>query len=1047
MIYKNTIQSILTLILILVTGITASAQELQLSVPDSSGMVGEEITLPVYISDTGVSDDIYSYELKMTYNSSRLLAKEVITDNSISGSFGTIASNLDNSGEIFIAAAGASPMDTDGTLLFIRFELISGGSANVGFNNNDTFFNEPGTVPASFDNGWISIEPLPSFNVFPINSTIFVGDELNMNLSSGTGPVTWSIVDESVATVDEGGIVTGVDYGITEIIAVDVNGVPNSNTAQVDVRNIRINYENHDIFQGNEVSIPVYLENPNDVEIFAGVVEATWSNNLISSYSINTSGTLLEGTSTEVNTENDKFELGFARSSPLPSGDLPLFYLEVVASDDNTGNTFSVNHAEFNEGNISLLDTGRLRVITLPNLFLSPNNPTLVAGETQQFSVSNTTGPVEWSVSDPAVATIDENGLLTTLTGGMLQVFVEDSIGASTSSNTFLVYDGWVTTPDTTFFSGSTSMLPVRIDEMPAGKSVQAYEMNLSYNSDRMTFAGVSTANTFSEGWSVAENQGNGSVTLASAGVSGFTGPGTIVYLVFDIEPGLSNTTASFNISNLMLNEGDPAVRLQTPNIQITNQLGTPTLISPANNATGVSIDGELEWEAVAGATHYQLQISDSNTFNTILIDEEDLDQITFTYSLEHSSTYYWRVKAFMNQNESSWSSTFSFSTEEPVPGNVDLQSPADQATNIPVVTDFEWNTASDADLYEIQISESADFDPLTFDQVTDQTSLTVDDLAYSTNYNWRVRALNSNQTGEWSDIWSFTTTDPQPGQVLLSTPDDGATGLDTDVLFTWFPDENAVQYRIQISEDNTFSPASVEETLTDTSLTVTDLSTDTEFNWRVRAEFDDTNFGDWSEIWTFTTLPDLPGTVTLTYPVDETIQDEDTIEFQWQEVDGAGLYQIDVSETDDFSDILFSEELDETAQTFSGFEEKTYYWRVRAGNSAGWGAYSSSTFEVEMSTSSESLSEIPAELKLYQNYPNPFNPSSIIRFDLPGSERVKIEVYNTIGQQVAVITDQVYQAGKHQVSFDGSSLTSGIYIYRLTISDQALTRSMTLIK
>ena len=73
-----------------------------------------------------------------------------------------------------------------------------------------------------------------------------------------------------------------------------------------------------------------------------------------------------------------------------------------------------------------------------------------------------------------------------------------------------------------------------------------------------------------------------------------------------------------------------------------------------------------------------------------------------------------------------------------------------------------------------------------------------------------------------------------------------------------------------------------------------------------------------------------------------------------------------------------------------------------------------------------------PEEYKLYQNYPNPFNPTTTIQFTLPQSDNVILKVYNILGQEVATLINKNMKAGIHKVSFNASSLSSGIYIYKL---------------
>jgi len=88
-----------------------------------------------------------------------------------------------------------------------------------------------------------------------------------------------------------------------------------------------------------------------------------------------------------------------------------------------------------------------------------------------------------------------------------------------------------------------------------------------------------------------------------------------------------------------------------------------------------------------------------------------------------------------------------------------------------------------------------------------------------------------------------------------------------------------------------------------------------------------------------------------------------------------------------------------------------------------------------------------PATVELGQNYPNPFNPATTIEFTLPYPQDVRLTVYNILGQRVAIIAEGPQSAGTHQVQFNGTSLASGIYIYRLTAGSQSLTRKMVLVR
>ncbi|MBO6793136.1 MAG: N-acetylmuramoyl-L-alanine amidase [Balneolaceae bacterium] len=100
------------------------------------------------------------------------------------------------------------------------------------------------------------------------------------------------------------------------------------------------------------------------------------------------------------------------------------------------------------------------------------------------------------------------------------------------------------------------------------------------------------------------------------------------------------------------------------------------------------------------------------------------------------------------------------------------------------------------------------------------------------------------------------------------------------------------------------------------------------------------------------------------------------------------------------------------------------------------------------LATSNEQVgSEIPTQLSLDQNYPNPFNPSTNINFGLPDAGIVSLKVYDMLGREVATLVDGHQSEGFHSISFDASSLSSGVYLYRLTTPNSAVVKKMTLIK
>ncbi len=88
-----------------------------------------------------------------------------------------------------------------------------------------------------------------------------------------------------------------------------------------------------------------------------------------------------------------------------------------------------------------------------------------------------------------------------------------------------------------------------------------------------------------------------------------------------------------------------------------------------------------------------------------------------------------------------------------------------------------------------------------------------------------------------------------------------------------------------------------------------------------------------------------------------------------------------------------------------------------------------------------------PTEFIVFDNYPNPFNPMTKIAFSLPASVRVQLSVYNILGEKVSELINENMSAGRHEITFDASNLSSGVYLYKISAGNYSAVKSMTLVK
>jgi hypothetical protein len=94
-----------------------------------------------------------------------------------------------------------------------------------------------------------------------------------------------------------------------------------------------------------------------------------------------------------------------------------------------------------------------------------------------------------------------------------------------------------------------------------------------------------------------------------------------------------------------------------------------------------------------------------------------------------------------------------------------------------------------------------------------------------------------------------------------------------------------------------------------------------------------------------------------------------------------------------------------------------------------------------------EEVEQAPLAYSLSQNYPNPFNPTTNIKYSLAEDALVQLNVYNVLGQKVTSIVNQTQSAGFYEVQFNGSGLSSGVYIVTLNAGSQKFTKKMVLMK
>ena len=88
-----------------------------------------------------------------------------------------------------------------------------------------------------------------------------------------------------------------------------------------------------------------------------------------------------------------------------------------------------------------------------------------------------------------------------------------------------------------------------------------------------------------------------------------------------------------------------------------------------------------------------------------------------------------------------------------------------------------------------------------------------------------------------------------------------------------------------------------------------------------------------------------------------------------------------------------------------------------------------------------------PTQFALNQNYPNPFNAITTIKFSLPKTDFVTLDIYNPLGQLISTLVADKLNAGNHSYKWDASSMASGVYYYRLQAGEYVDTKKLVFLK
>ncbi len=432
--------------------------------------------------------------------------------------------------------------------------------------------------------------------------------------------------------------------------------------------------------------------------------------------------------------------------------------------------------------------------------------------------------------------------------------------------------------------------------------------------------------------WTAATGATSYSIEMANN--PNFAGATTLSATTTSKTTGFLNVNTTYYLRLKSINAGGTSTVSPTTSFSTAAAGTQAVLVNPANLTANIATNNiSFSWNALAGATNYTLEYADNPSFTNSIINNATATNLNVS-GLVANTNYYWRVKA-NGINSAVWT----FSTAANFPTNPILNIPTNNSVNIATNNStISWAAMPNASNYEIQVATNSNFSNNITTFNTTATSQNLTGLTEGINYYWRVRASNLIFTSNWSTAWKFTTETFATPAALIAPSNNALNAAVASANFSWNALPNAVEYDLQISENNIWTSNIRNYSVTNTSKTVDTFAQNTTYYWRVRGRNALTNVSDWSAAWQFKTTQ--LATPTLVTPINNTqnIPVAGTT-LSFNNVPNSANYEIEIAPTPTFNaGVISRTTLANNLTTTTGNlqADYEYYWRVRGVNVGG---------------------------------------------------------------------------------------------------------------
>ena len=522
----------------------------------------------------------------------------------------------------------------------------------------------------------------------------------------------------------------------------------------------------------------------------------------------------------------------------------------------------------------------------------------------------------------------------------------------------------------------------------------------------------------------------------------------------------------------------------------------SPTPSYPVGGITMYSSSVTFYWQPTSYNASLQYEVryaKDDNTIdgNGMLTAGTSMSLTSSTFrqiaGLEGDATYYWQVRAYNGSAFSPWSVADNFVTDESVL-NVQtpiLLTPGDGQLVTTLEPTLYWYVNGNPNGYTFTALYNSDGAQDFNGNLSGTTNVlggatTTDSyyakfstaLADGGTYYWQIKAEKGLVT-KYSSIRSFSVNGESTATTaeipIPAYPIGGFTVITSDPVLNWVINGSYsnLEFEVLYSTDNSTSGGVLVNSGTATtawnsnlSVALSNLTPGAVYYWQVRSRVASSpaTLSNYSAVEYFIVSAGAgPSMAILGSPVGVEVKTTDPV-LSWviPSLSSSELtYEVEIAEDPSMLGAQTIGDITSNNVQVNVSDGKTYYWRVRSKTDNGeYSSYTGSgSFGVDQNvTEVEVENSIPTEFEVAQNYPNPFNPATTIRFSIPSSENVTVKIFDMLGSEIATLLNSDLEAGNHSVVWNGqnqygSSVSSGVYFYRVISGNNVVTKKMLLMK